>query len=109
MTIKANGAAVLTRDTASAAEQSKGNRRAPEAPMAVVVSDRTAPTVLGLPNARAFVGFLAALGVTPVKVGRRWYARLDAILAAIDARTGATTARAWNEDELIERAARGTR
>jgi hypothetical protein len=73
-----------------------------------LVSDLTAPAVLGLPNRRAFVPFVTALGVTPLKIGRRWFCRLDSILAAIDARTGSTApAAAWSADDVVRRAAGG--
>jgi hypothetical protein len=76
-----------------------------------LVSDLTAPAILGLPNRRAFEPFLDEIGVASTKIGRRRFARLDAILRAIDARTGATTAPEWSEDNVIALAAgkRGAR
>jgi hypothetical protein len=78
---------------------------APKGPTdrAVLVSDLTAPAVLGLPHARAFLPFLTALDVPSAKVGRRRFARLDLILAALDRLSGATPV-PWSEAEMIRRA-----
>jgi hypothetical protein len=80
-------------------------------PAVWLVSDKTATTILSLPSPTTFLPFLLALGITPLKVGRRWYARLDAILAAIDTRTGATPPRSeWSEEAMIAKACgRGSR
>jgi hypothetical protein len=72
-----------------------------------LVSDKTATTILSLPSPTTFIPFVSALGITPVKVGRRWYARLDLILRAIDERTGATPRATWSEADMLAKAIGG--
>jgi hypothetical protein len=78
--------------------------READSPAPVLVSDKTATTILSLPSSTTFIPFLAALGVKPFKIGRRWYARLDAILTAFDDRSGAARRTEWSEADMLERA-----
>jgi hypothetical protein len=105
MTRKGNGAVGPAKDLHDAAEDRKHNTAQGRTP--IVVTDHTAVTVLGLPHPRAFLPFLAQLGVSSVKIGRRRYARLDSILAAIDERTAARPQSSWSEADMLARAIGG--
>ena len=80
-----------------------------EQPAAVVVSDATSFAVLGL-TGRQFVAWLKKSHIHHARVGRKTLARLDDCLAALDKLTGRDQEPPpWNEDEIVQRAARGTR
>ena len=75
---------------------------------AIVVSDATAPAVLGL-TGRQFRAFLREHDVAHAKIGRRTVARVDRVLEALDRLAGAIPLAAWSEDNVVALAARGRR
>lgn len=79
-------------------------KRPPLMPAAVTASDRTCIAIFGVPW-RTLKAFLELRGIPYGHVGRRPVVRVDLVLAALEGAEHPV----WNEQETIERAARGGR
>ena len=69
----------------------------PSAPTPIVVTDRTAPELLGL-TPRSYREWLRAAGIPHATICRRTVARVEHIVDAIDRLSGAEPRPTWSED-----------